>query len=429
MPSARGLLVVTLGAVLLGVGITFGARSLEQLGFALVALTAVALVVVRMGRYNLTVTRTVVPQRARPGQEVGLEFQIANRGRRAAPLLLFEDRLPGGVAGSARFSLQGIKPGGDRRASVPLKILRRGKYEIGPLSIQAVDPFGLARVTSTAAGTTTLLVHPRSEQLALPRDQGERRSLSTSALRQPTGARGEDFYTLREYAEGDDLRRIHWPSTAKRGKYMIKQEETPWHTRATVVLDDRASAHDRAAGSSSFERAVEAAASLVDLYHRSGYGLRLTLAHHRGVAAGRGSDHLTRCLDLLATVELPRAAPSDDALLLRLAELESSSQAEASLVVVAGSISAAEATAIARCRRSFRQTAVICFPAHRYGGGVARSRWEGERQIVDVVRLLARSQVRMLVVGPGESLHSGWATLMQSRAGQERAWGRKPELV
>jgi uncharacterized protein (DUF58 family) len=139
--------------------------------------------------------------------------------------------------------VHGIEASGSRRAGFVMKAVRRGRYDIGPLQVGFVDPFGLARVRWRALGVSRFLVHPRVERLATPYDMGERRSLASTARRQPTGARGEDFYTLREYVEGDDLRKVHWPSTAKRGTYMIRQEETPWHTRSTILVDDRAQGH------------------------------------------------------------------------------------------------------------------------------------------------------------------------------------------
>jgi uncharacterized protein (DUF58 family) len=429
VPTLRGWLVVGTGLAVLLTGVAFGAHAVEQLGFALLALVGIALLVVRRGRFSLVATRTVNPRRARPGQPVDVELAIANRGRGPAPLLLLEERLPPGVSASGRFALHGIEPGGDRSASISLRPARRGRYVIGPLEISVVDPFGLARVTDRAADTTELLVHPRIESLVLPRDLGERRSMSTSALRQLTGARGEDFYTLREYVDGDDLRRVHWSSTAKRGRYMIRQEETPWHTRASVLLDDRAAAHDSGAGDSSFERAVSAAASVVDLYHRSGYGFTLGTAHGRGVAGGRGTDHWNRCLDFLATVEPPRATPGDDALLLRLQEVERGMAPEAALVIVAGTLGASEAVAISRCARRFRQVTVIAFPAHRFGSAASRARWEGERQVVEAVRLMARAQVRPIVLGPDESLGAAWAASSSPGRTREGAWAPRVEPV
>src|ERR671919_2306011 len=253
MPTARGWLTIGLGAALWGAGRTFGAGPLEQIGFSLLVLVVIATVIVNSRRHRLEVHRRVSPERARSGQPVEVRLAIRNEGRGSAPLLLLDDRIPLELAGNARFALNGVEPGGRRETTYEIRPPRRGRYEIGPLDISFVDPFGLAQTHFEVIGSTPLLVHPRIETLALPRDLGHHRSMSMSALRQLSGARGEDFYTLREYVEGDDLRKIHWPSTAKRGRPMIRQEETPWHTRATIMYDDRAESHDAIGGASSFE--------------------------------------------------------------------------------------------------------------------------------------------------------------------------------
>lgn len=430
VPTPRGWLVATTGVVLVVLGLGFGSTALQQLGLALVILLGLAVAVVRLGRHDLEVSRTIAPQRARPEQTVTLTIDIVNKSHGAAPLLLLEDRLPAGLSGGARFALFGIEEQGHRTTSLSLRATRRGRYSVGPLSISIVDPFSLARIRSTASPISSFLVHPRVEQLTMPRDLGERRSLATSSMKQPTGARGEDFYTMREYVEGDDLRKIHWPSTAKRGRYMIRQEETPWHTRATILLDDRSQGHEGFGAASSFERSVESAASLVDLYHRSGYSYRLAGAHNVGIAVSRGSDHWSRCLDLLAEIGAQRGPEEADALLLRLTELESTSSAEAALLVVAGQVDAKHAMALTRLKRRFRQVTLVCFPPHRFGSAGTKARWAGERSVVEVVRLLGRSGIRTVTLGPDESMAAGWATLSQPRTKQvEETWGPRPELV
>jgi uncharacterized protein (DUF58 family) len=426
VPTSRGWLVVAAAAAMLVAGSIFGARPLEQLGVGLLVLVGMAVAVVRLGRHELVVTRRVSPQRARPGQPVHIALHLANRGSGAAPLLLIEDRLPRGLRGSARFAIRGIESGGEREASVTVEAARRGAYEVGPMEISIVDPFALAQLRSVALDKTSFLVYPRTELLALPRDTGDRRTLTMSSLRHPSGARGEDFYTLREYVEGDDLRKIHWPSTAKRSRYMIRQEETPWQTRATILLDDRAGVHDGIGEAASFERAVEASASLVDLYHRTGYGYRLVTALAPAMNSGKGSDQWTRCLDLLATIRASGAAA--DALAGRLLALEQEATAEAALVVVTGALRGRDAVAISACRRSFREVTVIAFPAHRFSGQSTKSRWEGERALMEAVRLLARAGVRTLALGPDDPVAPGWAGLGPGRA-QEAGWGRRPELV
>ena len=430
MPSLRGYLVAFTGVALYVVGRIFGSEALEQLGFALVALLVIAILTIRLGNHDLHITRRVTPERARVHQPVTISLTVKNEGRGAAPLLLLEDKLPPGLSGRARFAISGIESGGQRETSFDVRPDSRGRYEIGPLNVMVGDPFGLAQLRSQGAPPTAFLVHPRIETLTLPRDFGERRTAAASALRQPTGPRGEDFYTLREYAEGDELRKIHWPSTAKRGKLMIRQEETPWHTRATIVLDDRRFPHEGVGPASSFERAVEGAASLLDLYYRSGYGYRLAGAHHPGITTSKGSAHYHRCLDLLAVIQMRGPRTEEDPMLLaRLAEIEARGAAEETLVVLTGTLTAEAAGALARCRRFYKQVVVISWPAHRFGSASTKSRWEGEAHSVEVTSTLMRSGVRPIVLGPGERLGPAWTSTSGRSRGGDHGWAQKPELV
>ena len=400
-----------------------------QIGLALIILVVAAVVAVRSGRHRLLLHRSVVPARVSAGKTVTVTLGIKNEGRGAAPLVLLEDSIPAQLAARARFAFSGIESLGERSATYKLRPSMRGRYGLGPAEVSFLDPFSLARTRTSLGEAAELLVHPRIEQLVLPRDLGERRSLTLSATRRPTGSEGEDFYTLREYIEGDDLRKIHWPSTAKRQRYMIRQEETPWHNRATIVLDDRRVAHGQQ-GSQSFEVAVTAVASLVDLYHRSGYSFRLTGAHEPGFSSGRGSDHFSRCLDLLATISLKssgRAGPDqgDPMLGARLAELEARESAEGTLVIVGGELDPEMAIGLSRLRRRFRQIVAISLPPHRFSSGPTRDRWAGEGRTMEVVRLLSRSGIRSIVMGPGDHLRIAWGSLSRSTGGGEAAWDRK----
>jgi len=430
MPSTRGWAVALTGAAIWGCGIAFGSEPLETLGFTLAALVLIAIAVVRFSRHDLDVARRVSPERANAHQPVTVSLTVTNHGRGPAPVLLLDDKLPAGISGRGRFAVNGIEPAGVRETSYKLDAVARGRYAVGPLEVVISDPFGLARTRSRGLDTSTLLVHPRIERLSLLRDMGERRSAAAAALRQPTGPRGEDFYTLREYAEGDELRKIHWPSTAKRNRLMIRQEETPWHMRSTILIDDRRGAHEGEGSLSSFEHAVEGAASVADLYHRSGYAFRIGGAHHEGIANGKGSQHYNRCLDMLATVQLrgPRSE-QDDALLSRLGEIEARGGGEETLVVLTGTLDTRTAHGLARCRRLYKQVVVASWPAHRFGSASTKTRWAGESDVVDLSAVLARSGVRVLVLGPGESLSRAWSSTSTKFRGGDGKWAQKPELV
>jgi uncharacterized protein (DUF58 family) len=112
------------------------------------------------------------------------------------------------------------------------------------------------------------------------------------------GRGGEDFYALRPYEQGDDLRRVHWPTSAKTGELMIRQDEMPWQGRATVVLDVRNGVHTAA----SLENAVSAAASIVSAAWRQRSLIRLVASDGVDSGFGAGPAHTEAILEHLATV-------------------------------------------------------------------------------------------------------------------------------
>ncbi len=427
MPTLRGWLVVGTGGVSTVVGRFLAAPELERLGLGLIALVVIALVVVRRGRHELRVERKLAPVRPTAGTTMSVTLSIFNDGRGAAPLLLMEDRLPRGVPGRARFVLEGVEPSGQRTAGYEIEPHRRGRLQAGPLTISFLDPFGLARTSSVLTEPSEFLVRPAIERLALPRESGRRRSAASSALRQPVGTTGEDFYTLREYVEGDDLRKVHWASTAKRGRFTIRQEETPWHTRATILLDDRAEKWTGEGGPDAFERAVEVAASLIDLYQRAGYTFRLSCVTGGGLPARKGQGHRDACLDLLAT-----SVPGKDdekGISSRLGEMAGGTSPESALVVISGSLDPEAALAIGSLTRRWQEVAMICLPPHRWGDTTTRARWGGEKAIVETTNGLARAGVRTIVLGPSEPFAPRWTPARAHDQGGEMTWDLKPERV
>ncbi|MFI5053276.1 MAG: DUF58 domain-containing protein, partial [Acidimicrobiia bacterium] len=109
---------------------------------------------------------------------------------------------------------------------------------------------------------------------------------------------GHDFLTLRSYELGDDLRRVHWRSTARTGELMIRQDEARWRSRAALVLDVHHAAHD----AESFEVAVEAAASVITRLVR--LRRRVEVVTGAGELLGTGGDPRHDVIDRLATVSL-----------------------------------------------------------------------------------------------------------------------------
>src|SRR5688572_113180 len=147
---------------------------------------------------------------------------------------------------------------------------------LGPLTIDLSDPFALTRLRVEFDDRDELVVAPEVESLAGGADSPFGMA-SGLALAKHLFRTGDEFYTMRSYAEGDDLRRIHWPSVARSGQLMIRQDESTRRSNAVLFVDTR----DSAVGpnhSPCFEKVVSAAASLGVLLLRYGFSLKLATA-------------------------------------------------------------------------------------------------------------------------------------------------------
>lgn len=426
MPTARGWTAAGTGAILAGVGWVLGAPDLQRLGAAFLVAVVAAIVVVRRGRADVDVERSLTPAHVSVGAPARVTVSLATRGRRSAPLLLVADRLGATTAPGSRFTLPGIEGGGRRTLSYDLVPSRRGRLSVGPLQITRLDPFGLGRVRVEAGDRDGILVRPRIERIGSARRDPHRVGANPASSRRPLGGGEHDFYGLREYVEGDDLRKIHWASTAKRGRYTIRQEESKWQGRAAIVLDDRAFVHDP----EGFERAVEAAASLADLYATRGFAFALTTAAGAGLGYARGPVHLNRCLDFLAEVSLTSIRAGS---LARSLAAGAGAGSASEVVLVTGTLDDEAAGAVGRLTASAAEVVAVSFPQHRFGGHGTKARWAGEQQGVEHAAMLVRSGARCITLGPGDSLGAAWATggvLGGGRArGGDVSWQSKPALV
>jgi uncharacterized protein (DUF58 family) len=246
---------------------------------------------------TLAVSRRVHPDRLHVGSEGRIDLLVENLGTRATPLLAATDWFDEGRR-AARFLVPALAAGATARAAYRIPTRRRGKYLVGPLAVAVTDPFGVARRSEPSAGEAELVVRPRVHDIVAPVAVGSRISAEheATAARAVVSDLGDEFVTLREYELGDDLRRVHWRSTARTGDLMIRQDEARWRSRAAVVLDVQPGAHDAA----SFEVAVEAAASITARLAR--LRRRVELITSAGEVLGTGGDPRHDVIDVLATV-------------------------------------------------------------------------------------------------------------------------------
>lgn len=348
MLTVQGWIVAGASLALLGAGRIFGVVELYLLGAAGLALVVAAGAVVARTRLRLDVARELHPSRLHAGGPSRVELLLANRGTRRTPLLSLRDTV--GTGRSASVVVAPLTPGEEVKATYRLPTDRRGIVPIGPLRVEVTDPFGLASSTTEAAPHAELTVWPAVDDVPpLPHTVGDDPHGGADHPNALTMS-GEDFYALRPYVRGDDLRHVHWRSTARRDELMVRQDELPWQGRATVLLDTRAGSHTEA----TFERAVSGAASVVLACNRRRFLVRLLTTGGSDTGVGSGATHIDLALELLATVEVDAGGDLGRA----VAGLRGASTGAAAVLLGGRS---ADAEAVGRLRRSFARCATVVF--------------------------------------------------------------------
>jgi uncharacterized protein (DUF58 family) len=269
---------------------------IELLAGGVVVLTAVAAAaaITRFSSPQVSVIRRLAPSLVHEGDRAAVDAVITNRGRRVLTNVAFVDEV--GALGRAVFEAGTIRPGETGDAEYQILCRPRGVYPVGPVTATVTDPLRLAKATSQIPAIDRLIVYPEVEDLVgFPMTRG--RDPAMQASRPEFSQRGgEDFYTLREYVFGDDLRRVHWPSSAKKDELMIRQLETPWQSRALVILDIRRNAYE---SEECFEKSVRGAASIIRHLAREGFDADLWAG---GVGATSISQY-SAVMEQLAVVE------------------------------------------------------------------------------------------------------------------------------
>ncbi|MBI5157422.1 MAG: DUF58 domain-containing protein [Acidimicrobiia bacterium] len=383
MPTGRGWAAVGVAAALLVLWIAFGEVELMTTAVFLLAAVVIGTAFVRITRPNLTLSRHIYPTQSHEGDTVSIEIELS--ASRRLRNLWIEDTVHG--LGVARFAAAAT-PSIPAMARYEVHCRSRGVFAVGPAEVAILDPFGLNERRSRAGGTDRLTVYPRIEPLiGLPVVRGL--DPVQQAIR-PTFAphSGEDFFTLREYQVGDDLRRVHWPSSAKRDTLIIKQLEIPWQSRALVLLDVRAECYP---GVGAFEQAVRGAAATLAHLHKGSFAPELWTTQRSGPRSG---DRYHQSMDTLATVQ-PVANLDHRRTVSRLRRKGAGGGV---LVFVTGIPDEGALTAFQVLANDFART-IVMVVTDRAGDGAAPFRQAG------ALTVMSR---------PGGSWAPGWRTAMES---------------
>ncbi len=292
--TQRGWVLLALSLLLTLAGFLFGIEELYPVAAAGVVLIVAARGWVASRRWDVRVVRHVRPARVPAGVPARVELAVVNHSPELSPILAAKDPFDGGRRW-ARFLVAPLHPGELRWAAYSLPTSRRGVFELGPLELELSDPFGLTRVGTIGCGTSTLTVHPRVDSIRSPAWPAE----PDPDVRVPqplVGRLGDEFYGLREYRVGDDLRRVHWASTARTDQLMIRQPENLLQGRLTVAVDLRAEVQDAA----TLEATLSASATVAMAGIRNRVHVRVVSTSGVDSGFGASAPHGAAILDLLA---------------------------------------------------------------------------------------------------------------------------------
>ncbi|TDC46666.1 DUF58 domain-containing protein, partial [Micromonospora sp. KC207] len=274
--TARGAGLIVAAVALLAAGFRFAYPELTLLGAAAAVAVGYALLVA-LWRPRLEVTRRADPDRVSRGEPARMVLTVRNAGRLRAANLLAEDRCG---ERTVPVPVLRLRPGRDTTVGYDVPTDRRGVVPVGPLRVIRRDPLGLVALARSYSSTVPVWVYPRIHPLtAVPTGAG--RSLDGRVDGVPHGS--ITFDSLREYVVGDELRRVHWRTSARVGELMVRENVDTSLPRTVVLLDNRATAHP---APESFEAACEAAASVVAAAVRAGLPVSLLLVAPEGPGGG-----------------------------------------------------------------------------------------------------------------------------------------------
>ncbi|MEE8497124.1 MAG: DUF58 domain-containing protein [Acidimicrobiia bacterium] len=384
MPTTRGWAALGVSTALLVLWVGFGETELMTTAMFLVAAVAVGMLFIRFASPRVEITRHIYPVQVHEGDEVVVEVDVTT-ARRIRNLEIV-DTVHG--LGVARFAAATTTAGQPLHARYEVLCRARGVYQVGPAEISVSDAFALVERRNHTGTQDRLTVYPRIEHFSgFPAVRGlDPNVQSTRPTFAPHG--GEDFFTLREYQTGDDLRHVHWPSTAKRDELMIKQLEVPWQARALVLLDTRA---ERYPTDDAFEQAVRGAASAATHLFQGGFSPELW-ATERAPGLRSGS-RFQQAMDMLATIT---PTPHLD-LRNTVIRLRRQGVGGGALIIVTGIPDDGVLAAYRVLAKDFTRTVVMAV---------------GDRATNDV-STFQRSGAVTVMVGPDSNWSPAWRTAME----------------
>jgi uncharacterized protein (DUF58 family) len=306
MRRIKRLTLIAAGTFMLAAAITLNSSVLYLMAAVMFCLLVVGYAVSRIAVIGVTCSRPESYQ-VTAGDRVDVGLTLTNRGMVPRFGLTVTDALPSWLlpVSPAETFIPLLRAGQSATAHCRLLAGKRGAYQLGPPQVTGSDPLGLFRARRRLTGRSEVVVYPTPIELGYGAYAGGVAYGGLQVARSALPGDGVESHSVREYMPGDELRRIHWKSTARRGRLAVMEFDPSLTGDLTLVLDMAQGGDVGSGRDTTVEYAVTVAASLAQHALRHGLGVSLwatTDAGRHRVSAHRG-DEGALALDLLARVQ------------------------------------------------------------------------------------------------------------------------------
>ncbi|ERS37811.1 hypothetical protein HMPREF1275_00243 [Propionibacterium sp. KPL1844] len=272
--TMRGWVFLVSGVVITIASLGMGQPDLAWVGMLLVLLPVLGMVLVAATQLHMSCQRRIEPATIAIDERAEVTTTLVRRAGLPVGILRFEETTPRALGDAPRFAIHTLSASWRRTVQYWLEGQARGYYGVGPLLVRTCDPFRTAYADHSFRTVNHLMVTPKVHPLA-PLNSLAGAGRSGSSTPRKVGAQGQDDILVREYRQGDDLRRVHWRSSARHDNLMVRREEQAWDPSIALLLDSRAARHTGSGPKASFEWMVSAGASIADHMISAGYRVRL----------------------------------------------------------------------------------------------------------------------------------------------------------
>lgn len=406
--TGRGKVFVVLGIAISVLAALIGHRDILWLGLLFVLLPLATALVVARTQLRLSLERGATTTQIAIGDELQGSLQLDKTGRLPAGILRFEDYVPRDLGTRPRFTIQTLASQWHREINYTMRGTARGRFRTGPLMVRTSDPFGLAFLDRQFSASTEVMVTPRVVPLGVMRNAGGGGN-SGDSRPQRSGAVGRDDVVVREYRDGDDVRRVHWRSTARRGELMVRREEQAWDPSATVIIDSRARCHGGHGRNSSFEWAVSAAASISLHFLQVGYAVNLL--ESRGPVTLQGLEAASATTRHNVVYKLTDITTSQVETLSRVVDATSVTSAGQLVIAIVGRLSETDVEMLLQTRRDRAQAMALIIDADTFAPRSERSSTAEREAQQRAIQVLRDHSWRVTVVTRKDSIGDAWINL------------------